>query len=263
MEHPKVARLYKYAALSGHAISSIESGKLWFPYPSTFNDPFDCSVINYAQDYFDKQDRLARRDLRVPTPAAGRGDLTHRTLRKLRKTFLASETRRNLTLAEKFQQATAATQAFLHGFGVLCLTETPRSILMWSHYGGQHTGICMEFARSPENLLGTDARPVKYVSRRTITNASNPVFEKYTGWQYEREWRLLANEGNRLYPRPGQLLSVICGARMPEANIDAVHSVIASINSSGPTKVSVKYAVMHPSRYLIAVKSKRQELKVS
>ena len=98
---------------------------------------------------------------------------------------------------------------------------------------------------------------MRYMGRRTITNASNPMFEKYTGWQYEREWRLLERKGNQLYDYPGDLLSVICGARMTLSEVDRVQKVVATLNSSRTRRVLVKFALMHPSRYSIAIKSRR------
>lgn len=256
MEHTKITRLYKYSAFNSRSISALVTGKLWYPLPTTFNDPYDCTVVNYADEFLAEREALAKKIIpaqRLSGPADEQSKQVDRFFQRMRKKFLESERNRDASIAEKFQRGAESMQAFMRSFGVLSLSETPRSILMWSHYGGQHSGICMEFERDPGNKLGTDARKVKYVGRRTITSASNPMLEKYTGWKYEREWRVMENEGNKLYPYPGRLCSIICGARMPQQNIETISKIVHSLNVSGSKSVAVKFASMNASKYVLTI----------
>lgn len=51
--------------------------------------------------------------------------------------------------------------------GVSCFTERADNLLLWSHYAGQHTGVCIEFKRSDAVLSALKlAAQVKYVDKR-------------------------------------------------------------------------------------------------
>lgn len=94
---------------------------------------------------------------------------------------------------------------------VLCLTETDESVLMWSHYGGQHRGCVLGFdSHRMESGLKHRAASVAYSTtlpelldfKAYLTahlNGRNPpdvtgrakewALTKHSGWQYEKEWR--------------------------------------------------------------------------
>ena len=179
-------------------------------------------------------------------------------LRTTNKRHLSSVSPQQLALARDFVAGHDMLQSFLHTFGILSLSATPRSILMWSHYGAHHSGVCFEFERSPTNKLGTDAKPVIYFHQRRPDVASHPhaspMLLKYKGWSYEREWRLLEEYGDRLYDFPGKLMSVICGARMPLQKVEATASIVASLNFSRGHTVAVKTAEMNPTTFRLAIR---------
>ena len=53
----------------------------------------------------------------------------------------------------------------LSNIGVLSLTEDPFNLRMWAHYGGNSTGICLEFERTSTNTLGSKStKKVNYVT---------------------------------------------------------------------------------------------------
>jgi hypothetical protein len=48
---------------------------------------------------------------------------------------------------------------------ILCLSDMPDSILMWSYYAQNHAGVALRFTdETPDNPL-TMARPVRYVDQ--------------------------------------------------------------------------------------------------
>ncbi|OYT92968.1 MAG: hypothetical protein CFE43_05505 [Burkholderiales bacterium PBB3] len=85
--------------------------------------------------------------------------------------------------------------------GVLCMGRHWKSPLMWAHYAGNHTGVCLGFD-VPEEL----AKPIRYEGERlqNLINASAPLngvsiellekvlTTKYAQWSYEEEWRLFS-----------------------------------------------------------------------
>ena len=53
MPYPAVTSLYKYRQISENSLESLLNEKLWVAQPSSFNDPFDCSIDSYAEDISD------------------------------------------------------------------------------------------------------------------------------------------------------------------------------------------------------------------
>lgn len=128
--------------------------------------------------------------------------------------------------------------------GIFSLSEYCNNELMWSHYGGSHTGLSIGFKRSTNCKLGDHRHtmPVDYCSDKptfttglkqeaaismtpsgSISSKSRVSFEdevfraalstKTPAWKYEQEWRYV-EESNGLFDLPGELVSVTFGLRM-------------------------------------------------
>lgn len=186
MIHPAVKSLFKYHWLtrptpSGgieyncYAVDAINQTRGYFSDPVTFNDPFDCSLDSVVPDHYDHPDNAAL--AKVLTD-----DVTH---------WIELNVRR---------------------YGVFSLTENSNDMLMWSHYAGQHTGICIEYERHSNNVLGdlSVTRPVRYTDAYPLISykeaahlqyqsaslddsaLSSYIYTKSSCWSYEREWRAIS-----------------------------------------------------------------------
>lgn len=127
--------LYKYRPLIGgnateinkNTLKILENGELYFSKPSRFNDPFD-SKVDYdiiatdleLQSYFDRQKFPAQN--------------TNYIIEQVRSGTLDMQ-----ELAPKVGSSCADI------LNVFCLSKNEKNILMWSHYGKDHTGICIGF----------------------------------------------------------------------------------------------------------------------
>ena len=95
--------------------------------------------------------------------------------------------------------------AELHG--VLCFSRSWNKILMWSHYGGRHGGICLGF-----DVPDGEGRfmEIKYLNELVVApnlsglprEQQKPFFEllytgKYGGWRYEEEIRTFARRDKK------------------------------------------------------------------
>ncbi|MFB6404467.1 DUF2971 domain-containing protein [Pseudomonas putida] len=126
----------------------------------------------------------------------------------------------------------------MQAIGVLCLSETPSEILMWSHYAEFHKGFCIEYKVDESSLLGRLAKPVKYTDvypslslRNLPYNAEENfidicVYTKAKQWSYEREWRAISHTGGKLYNAPAPISAVIFGAKMPEAHKRDIYEIL-------------------------------------
>ena len=88
--------------------------------------------------------------------------------------------------------------------GICCFSDTHDNELMWSHYTGNYSGICVGYA--PQNLvdgLPDNAHLVRVADGTkppdiSAKDAANPnraamkvLSHKKASWLYEREWRAL------------------------------------------------------------------------
>ena len=82
-------------------------------------------------------------------------------------------------------------------YRVYCLTTRAASPLMWAHYADHHRGICFEINVQQPNLCA--AIQVQYSKkyptyRLDHDNDTSPLYMKSSDWQYEEEYRLIAEE---------------------------------------------------------------------
>lgn len=133
--------------------------------------------------------------------------------------------------------------------GVVCFSEVPTSIRMWSYYAESHEGICIGYKstfgpfiaamkvnyqdpKSPLDLLDalmTD--PAKVADHVSLRKASE--------WEFEREHRLIVSRfgpNPRLLPFPAEAIAEIrLGARIKEEFRNKVFDAVRRL--SKPPKV--------------------------
>jgi hypothetical protein len=207
-ETPLPKRLYKYQPPSVQALTSLSAGKLWFSTPSKFNDPFDCALEASLATLSDQDcNAITRRlfpNMNIENP---------HVLNTVRQQL--SETIPQLVLEARNKVR-----------GVCCFTEIVDDLLMWGHYADSHRGFCLEFDTTLEPI--TKAKPVNYsysfpnLDIGKIANGEHEqvldlVLTKAACWQYEKEWRVLHEEGDKIFGYERKALTgVFFGARMPQ-----------------------------------------------
>lgn len=136
------------------------------------------------------------------------------------------------------------TRLLLNKCKILCLSDAPDLVTMWTHYAENHQGIALQFRCIPQlDSPWKEARPVNYVENmpRLVDEqflsdllAGNGHFEpkeiinrliytKSTDWSLEREWRICFGTGRNsdatfedLPFHPLELGAIIFGFRMPK-----------------------------------------------
>lgn len=131
----------------------------------------------------------------------------------------------------------------LSEIGVISLTQIPNNILMWSHYAEKHYGFCLgfEFKKIPITTQEYIIKPVNYMKKfpsldldkidvtteyiigsdpkiKVEIDWDNPnlqkvIFTKSKCWEYEKEWRILLQQGGEEVNYIGDLTEVIFGLR--------------------------------------------------
>ena len=255
---PRLKRfLYKYRTLDPSDETSVDRlrdlllrSSLWLSSPVDFNDPFDMATVIVA-DGNKKQRR--RRFLKL-MKEHGLG----RKQRKVKAEELSSkdirELERDLTNVFKENQKEV---------GVYSFAGDPRNILMWSHYAGNHTGICLQIDRDEDLPTFSYALPVKYSTEFPETNwfrgfaksLGTVMLRKHIGWKYEKEHRMVFPENARKYLafEPRALKGVIFGCKASPDTIAKVGELLAERTRKGLPSVNVYTAKMHERRYQLNI----------
>lgn len=238
--------LYRYRAWGDFAKDIIVNSRIYFCSPNQLNDPFDCKP-----------------GLIPPKSKAEfkRFFLEHMTRKKGIKRQVALEQYQKDNRAGKIEAV--MTREFMlqrqdvvaNEFGICSFSESPDDILLWSHYGDNHHGVCFGF-----KSVGVFSKvwPVRYrgelvqinlfdSKERSEYDKRETVLVKAKQWQYEKEWRLTRmTASNRFLSFPSSALTtVIVGCLAPESTYKEVLETLKSAGSSA----RVLRAAKNPTRF--------------
>ena len=172
--------IYKYVGISG--LKRILSGSIRFTQPGAFNDPFEL----LPELVIHKDHKEVKTDISFDILSKRRtppiGDVMH-----VGDDYISSDlTSRNIV------------KELNNSIGILCLSKANNSILMWSHYADQYTGVVVGF--NARNDFFTGQIEVEYCGQRPRKEfnsyLSSPILlaelcTKSTDWRYEQEVRVV------------------------------------------------------------------------
>ncbi len=240
--------LYKYVS-SGLWESILKKHLIRFTQPSALNDPFEMKPF---YERFANQDALRKTldessaleyDKRVIEEHAKLPDhvkalVPINSIPTMDETLSLFFSLAGETLDDCIPMAREMLSENINKhIGVLCLSETRDSQLMWSHYAESHKGLVIEFnsqhsyfnqRRTPVDEFGY-LRQVVYAERPSVVltnlDSTDIFFVKGTDWKVEKEWRMLRplkdrtivlDESISLFSIPPQCITgVILGSQMP------------------------------------------------
>lgn len=177
---------YAYRSVSKYLIDSFKEEKLSMSSPSTFNDPFDCPILELLNLYGDDLSKLVR--------AAYQDCLKITCFVNNTKVKPEFDKDNNRIWVRKHKNDPAEY-----------LNE-----LMWAHYAKNHTGVCIKYHFRNEITMFADEgkgqiayfRDIEYTSKISkfakagAIDLRNAFFAKGKAWEYENELRLLAYDLN-------------------------------------------------------------------
>lgn len=260
----QLSTFYRYRSFSTNTLDSLCRDTLYFAHPGTFNDPLDCSpTIEGDSSLEDLQKLLSvmiHRRVRSEVLASlsqarvkGDGATTH-----AKKTAI-SEARNELANiaynatdpeytvpkeeAEEWLLINEIQRELRRHYqrGVCCFSTTYSSPLLWSHYGEQHRGLCIGYGL--ERRPKPEMHRVVYGGRRSVRTSAlinalvhndaearqkldrDILLRKARGWRYEKEYRLLGDQGEQ--DSPLLLKEVTFGLRCP---MSVVHAVVKALD---------------------------------
>ncbi|MBN1968780.1 MAG: DUF2971 domain-containing protein, partial [Candidatus Delongbacteria bacterium] len=174
----------------------IRNNYLWFSDPSTFNDPYD---FNISFDYSCNENILREyyKKVREKYKLMGDNSFESYDVEQLISEYLQDP--------EKFinDHKQCMQEKKQNDYGVCCFSEKCNNLLMWSHYGDKHKGICLGFNTKMDKDFFLYPFKVDYPSKFPTYNYFENKFDKkilYTqfhfatkskDWKYEKELRIV------------------------------------------------------------------------
>jgi Protein of unknown function (DUF2971) len=113
---------------------------------------------------------------------------------------------------------------------------------MWTHYANNYTGICISYR--PRKLLkglpkcahlvrlgyGIAPPEIGLADTRNINSAARKVLShKKANWAYEREWRVLANQGPLSISTDECIGDVLLGSRIDNLHRERLENELADL----------------------------------
>lgn len=247
--------LYKYRSWSDcYHKKLIIDKELFFSSPMAFNDPFDFQ-ITYRYDKLTRDERKEIYKNELINLGYSGTDLEKQS------DFLAD----NGPLADPnyIARAQAYQQDKMNAsFGVVSLSSVPDNILMWSHYGNNHKGFCIDFnARFFIEDLQSSLHSVTYeelypeivptAASSWLHNQARIMATKFREWEYEKEYRLVKyGYSNKVATLSEKYFkSLILGCAMPD---DQKSEIIDAAKASLPN-IEIYQAERHNAQYLISL----------
>jgi hypothetical protein len=209
--------LYRYRHLQGehreYTSRILTDSLIYFPPPTSFNDPFDCKVHFQPSNSKPEVRKLFGKLIRENRP-----DLNREQRRRLRELGV-----RHVGHNPSLEEITCGIQDDIDKLGVLSLSASDNNILLWSHYAASHSGICLQFLAEDNTLFFGRAQKVQYLTEYPRVHLHDDpelhvksfLLSKAYDWSYEQEWRIIDENGPGEKKFPEDLLiGVILGVHM-------------------------------------------------
>lgn len=236
-------KVFKYRDLqSAGTTKMLKDFELLFTEPGTFNDPFDSFVefdnaatLQDWENYFKK--------VGMPPDKVKQGV-------------------DNIKRGVKIDLSSLQQPAMLK---ISCFSEEPDNMLLWSHYGNKHTGICIgfkvyqEFKSNCIHLNSKDLAIDPSLPQGTIPlfkvdyniNMPRPynritedpkrlmefVTTKSKNWEYEKEYRAIVYSSivinNPIHFDPSEITDLVFGINTTKSDIQDVKNIVSTYPSCG------------------------------
>jgi Protein of unknown function (DUF2971) len=211
--------IYKYFKINDNFYDFLLNDRLYFSNPYSFNDPFDCKILD--QTHWDSDS--------IRTYCINNNLNDDKFIDGLAGFWSSPEKLR--------KHINDFVQEVVSGFGVCCFTADPLNILMWSHYGDSHNGVCVKINTTDEAFF-RETHFVNYSKEYPILLYKNltkfPLYEtlltKAEIWQYEKEVRVLKWQ-NGLFPIDKNCLSeIMLGVKTDQKEVEKIKKIISKKN---------------------------------
>ncbi|WHO24096.1 DUF2971 domain-containing protein [Agrobacterium tumefaciens] len=281
------ARLYKYM-IADRVPDVLEGGMVRFTHLLDTNDSFEVrktfkrfagpkliSIMKgavtsaFTPEYFDQQlnEQLSQRGINMPLAQVKA--MIRQQFGMSVEDYMRSQMGGFVDMFVKGLDAVKSPEDFLMEIGaiLMCFSLSERYDIatMWAHYGGNHTGLVIEFDTENAWFKNDGTHTSKLQKIRYLDEQNDELFDdlqaafasKSTDWASEREWRIncsmkhiekTINAGPekihlRSFP-PEAVVSVIVGAKASHDTISTIRDILrrkyphAALRQTTPQRMS-------------------------
>jgi len=184
-----------------------------------FNDPFDSKVLYTMEGTIEQKKKYFSEIIQAERPL----------IKKREKWKIIKHALTEQTLEKDYEGHIKRIQSRIDTYGVVSFSRKPDDVLMFSYYAKDHTGYCLKYRRTKENILSM-AREINYEPKypkfsvfefslsKVGALGDKVLLTKAKCWEHEAEWRLsFANYTNRVTKSPHPILEgIIFGCNMTQ-----------------------------------------------
>jgi hypothetical protein len=243
-------KIYRYYKCE-HGLLVLKDLEIRTSIPSALNDPFELSPnVNPAQFSQGRLEALLHQDHYVDEAYQKEGQRLGLSRKEFKRLYLEDVPRRAAEAVPNIPKNVERVRRnfaskFSKYWRLVCASLVHDSILMWSHYARDHTGLVLAFdtEQRPFSQIPEDCwLKVKYSDKKAdyIYSEKDREFRekmfavaasKATDWSYEKEVRIILadtslREGRFLPLTPQSIAAVYVGCRTSIADKDAVKSTL-------------------------------------
>ncbi|MGF1907533.1 DUF2971 domain-containing protein [Aliivibrio salmonicida] len=187
--------------------------------------------------------------------------------------YLASAEQLNDPIELPYENLTKDKKFFVlrPHFRLSSFSNNENSMLMWSHYAEEHSGLMIEYCFEGALPDGVGIEKVQYphVAERFMEKDkylfSQYMLTKNKDWAYEKEVRLFGYKRDKVYYEKqtypnhsnnaaAYIKSITVGYKFPESTIKLIHSIIATLNESRNTnlpKIALRRAKLSDNNFFV------------
>jgi len=214
--------VYKYrisdTKKNPHFESIIKDNAMMFSSPKAFNDPFDCQLQPITFPTLAEVTQFIKRVL----PKASSKVISNLTSNAINNPIAFAKI---LEDAIKFDDK-----------GILCLSQEPDNILLWSHYADNHCGVCLkfdilqdlDFFSIPLIVIYDQSYPIYNHMTQTKDIVTKMIKTKFDLWKYEKEIRIFKLEKKLYKFNKTALTEIIFGCNMTQSEIERIKKLTSS-----------------------------------
>lgn len=268
---------YKYQAVDDNLITNFKNNQLYFNNPCRFNDPFDSRI------YYHHRGNRSEWISFLLKQGHSKSDSEKFLDDNIRLNLYSVEGDEIYIKDEKHIDPSyhgSIPQAMLPT--TCCFSETSENILLWSHYGDRHRGLCLIFRSVPYHnsyALYKDNENTCFLfdkieysddaleSINMINADSNSLqmkrvlLNKSLHWEYEKEYRLIGHifsdsvfKGIPIRYDKSHLEGIIFGLKTTQTHMKKVFDIVQRYYIEEGVDVKFYKAFEIPRKYAIEIR---------
>jgi hypothetical protein len=263
--------LYKYIGFKGtfdkqNLSDWIVKSTFRLSKPIEFNDPFDMHGVMIVEG---SEEELQQRLIEVARRKAPAGATEDHIM--VAAAALAANMPREVI--RKGGQDSYEKQR--QKFGVACFSTNPKNVLLWSHYGAGHSGVCLQFNVARDYPVFGTAFDVKIATDLTLPTINwmksmaqdigTVFFQKNSWWDYEKERRIVLRDQGGKYVafRRDALSRIILGCNIKACDEAYIDELLAHRASRMMPSVSVYRAEPHQRLAKLVIRRRTEAIRAS